>query len=130
MGAPCKLQSSKPGKGTQQTSVLLKRHSITVHGATAKRGSANTPKRWKPRRRHNVWRSKHAPMLVRHTSPGDALRDAGKFGATSDADRFSSEIRRKRQRGRSQSVRRAGWTSRLMVESGAHVFTRCEEPLD
>src|SRR6267154_1266310 len=85
MGAPCKLQSSKPGKGTQQTSVLLKRHSITVHGATAKRGSANTPKRWKPRRRHNVWRSKHAPMLVRHTSPGDALRDAGKFGVNVNA---------------------------------------------
>src|SRR5207248_3885123 len=104
MGAPCKLRSSKPGKGTQQTSALLKRHSITVHGATAKRGSANTPKRWKPRRPHNVWRSNHAPMLVRHAGPGDALRDAGTIGATRHADRFSGEIRRKRQRARSQSV--------------------------
>ena len=55
-------------------SVRLKRHSITVHGATAKRGSANTPKRWKPRRPHNVWRSNHAPLFVRHASPGDAFR--------------------------------------------------------
>src|SRR5439155_23824467 len=130
MGAPCKLRSSRRGKETPQTSVLLKRHSIIVRGATAKRGSANTPKTWKPRKPHDVWRSNYAPVLVRHAIPDDALRDAGKFGATSDADRFSSEIRRKRQRGRSQSVRRAGWTSRLMVESGAHVFTRCEEPLD
>src|SRR6266700_301706 len=121
MDAPCKLRSSKLGKGTQQTSVLLKRHSITVRGATAKRGSANTPKRWKPRKRHNVWRSNHAPILVRHVSPGDALRDAGKFGAAGHTERISGEIRRKRQRARSQSVRRAGWTSRLMVESGTHV---------
>src|SRR6266404_3741172 len=104
MGAPCKLQSSKPGKGTQQTSVLLKRHSITVRGATAKLGSANTPKRWKLRRPHNVWYSNHSPMLVRHASPGDALRDAGTIGTTGHVDRFSGEIRRKRQRPRSQSV--------------------------
>src|SRR5947207_6342074 len=56
MGAPCKLRSSKPGKGTQQTLVLLKRHSIIVRGATAKRGSANTRKRWKPRKPHNPTR--------------------------------------------------------------------------
>jgi hypothetical protein len=37
--------------------MLLKRHSIIVRGATAKRGSANTPKKWKPRRQHDVWRS-------------------------------------------------------------------------
>src|SRR4029077_11372698 len=73
MGAHCKLRSSKPGKGRQQTSVRLKRHSITVHGATAKRDSANTPKRWKRRRPHNIWRSNHAPLFVRHASPGDAL---------------------------------------------------------
>src|SRR4030095_5770087 len=54
MGAACQLPSSKIGKGTQQTSMRLKRHSIIVHGATAKRGSANTPKTWKPRRPHNV----------------------------------------------------------------------------
>ncbi len=58
-------------------------------------------------------------------SPGDARRDACTIGATGHAERISGEIRRKRQRARSQSVRRAGWTSRLMVESGAHVFTRC-----
>src|SRR6266566_3130272 len=104
MDAPCKLRSSKLGKGTQQTSVLLKRHSIIVRGATAKRGSANTPKRWKPRKPHDVWRSNHAPMLVRHASPGDALRDAGKFYATGHAERLSGEIRGKRQRARSQSV--------------------------
>src|SRR6266550_9171539 len=104
MDAPCKLRSSKLGKGTQQTSVLLKRHSIIVRGATAKRGSANTPKRWKPRKPHDVWRSNHAAMLVRHARPGDALRDAGKFYATGHAERFSGEIRRKRQRARSQNV--------------------------
>src|SRR5262249_20484781 len=54
MAGPCKLRSSKLGKGTQQTSMLLKRHSIIVHGATAKRGSANTAKRWKPRRLHDL----------------------------------------------------------------------------
>src|SRR5436189_6019149 len=104
MDAPCKLRSSRRGKGTQQTSVLLKRHSIIVRGATAKRGSANTPKRWKPRRPHDVWRSNHAPMLVRHASPDDALGDAGKFYATSHAKRISGEIRRKRQLAHSQSV--------------------------
>src|SRR5216110_2910643 len=104
MGAPCKLRSSKLGKGTQQTSVLLKRHSITVRGATAKRDSANTPKRWKPRKPHNVWRNNHAPMLVRHAIPDDPLRDAGSIGATGHIDRFSGEIRCIRQRPRSQSV--------------------------
>src|SRR6266496_5354018 len=104
MGAPCKLRSSKPGKGTQQTSVLLKRHSIIVRGATVKRGSVNTPKRWKPRKPHDVWRSNHAPMLVRHASPDDPLRDAGKFYATGHVERISGEIRCKRQRARSQSV--------------------------
>src|SRR5882724_2781848 len=130
MGAPCKLRSSRRGKGTQQTLVLLKRHSIIVRGATAKPGSANTLRTWKPRKPHDVCRSNRAPMLVRHASPGDAFRDAGAIGATGHAERISSEIRSKRQRPRSQSVRLAGWTSRLMVESGAHVFTRCEEPLD
>src|SRR6266513_928292 len=130
MGAPCKLQSSKPGKGTQQTSVLLKRHSITVHGATAKLGSANTPKRWKPRKPHNVWRGKHAATSVRRSIPVDAGRHVRTAGATSDADRFFGEFGSKGQRTHSQSVRRADWASRLMVESGAHVFTRCEEPLN
>src|SRR5438876_1005959 len=104
MGAPCKLRCLKLGRVTQQTSLLLKRHSITVRGATAKRASANTPKRWKPRKSHDVWRSNHAPMLVRRAIPGDALRDAGTIGATGHTDRFSGEIRRKRQRARSQSV--------------------------
>src|SRR5436189_4748517 len=98
MDAPCKLRSSKPGKGTQQTSVLLKRHSITVRGATAKRDSANTPKRWKPRRRHDVWRNNHAPLFVRRASPDDAFRDAGTIGATGHAERISGEVRRKRKR--------------------------------
>src|SRR5512132_156802 len=104
MGAPCKLRSSKPGTATQQTSMLLKRHSIIVRGATAKRGSANTPKTWKPRRPHNVWRSNHASVFVRHASAGDALRDAGKFHATGHAGRISSEIRGKRQRASGEGV--------------------------
>src|SRR6266550_3197716 len=108
MGAPCKLRSSKLGKGTQQTSVLLKLHSITVRGAIAKRGSANTPKRWKPRSPHNVWRSNHAPLFVRHVSPDDALRDAGRIGATGHAERISGEIRGKRQRTSGKGVRRTG----------------------
>src|SRR6478672_11498469 len=103
MDAPCKLRSSKLGKGTQQTSVLRKRHSITVRGAIAKRGSANTPKKWKPRRPHDVWRGKYAATFVRRSIPDDALGDAGTVGATGHADRFSGEIRRKRQRARSQS---------------------------
>src|SRR4029450_2380585 len=122
MGALCKHRSLKLGKGTQQTSVLLKRHSIIVRGAIATRGSANTPKRWKPPRPHNVWRSNHAPMFVRHASPGDFLRDAGTSGATGYAERISGEIRDKRQRACSEGVRRAGWTCWLVVESGAHVF--------
>jgi len=84
--------------------VLLKQHSIIVHGAIAKRDSANTPKRWKPRRPHNVWCGNHAPLFVRRASPDDALGDAGTIDATGHADRFSGEIRRKRQRTRSQSV--------------------------
>src|SRR5438874_13555312 len=88
MGALCKLRSSKLGKGTQQTSVLLKRHSITAHGAIAKRDSANTPKRWKLRRPHNVWRGKHAATSVRRSIPVDASRHVRTAGATSDVDRF------------------------------------------
>src|SRR5215831_9020480 len=127
MGAPCKLRSSKFGKGKQQTSVLLKRHSITVRGATAKRGSASTPKRWKPRRPHNVWRSSYAPIVVRHAGSGDALRDAGAIDATGYAKRVSGKARSNRQRAESKGVQRAGWTGWLVVEPGAHVFTRCEE---
>src|SRR5262249_506943 len=127
---PCKLRSSKFGKGKQQTSVLLKRHSITVRGATAKRGSASTPKRWKPRRPHNVWRSSYAPIVVRHADSGDALRDGGTICATGYGKRVSGETRGKRQRAEAESVRRARWANRLVVESGAHVFTRCEESLD
>src|SRR4029453_3109693 len=104
MGAPCKLRSSKPGKGTQQTLVLLKRHSIIVRGATAKRGSANTPKTWKPPRPHNVWGNNHAPIFVRHVSLGGALRDAGAISATDHAERISGEIRRKRKRGGGEGV--------------------------
>src|SRR5258705_9478844 len=122
MAAPCKLRSSKPGKGTQQTSVLLKQHSITVHGAIAKRGSANTPKRWKPRRPHNVWRGNHAPMLVRHASPGDALRDAGAIGTAGHAERISGEIRRKHKRARGEGVRRTGWTGWFVVGPAAHLL--------
>src|SRR4051812_11455786 len=98
MGAPCKLRFSKPGKATQQTSMRLKRHFITVRGATVKRGSANTPKRWKLRRPHNDWRSNHAPMLVRHARSGDAPMDADTIGATGHAERIFGEIRGNRQR--------------------------------
>src|SRR5215468_33798 len=93
MGAPCKHRCLKLGKATRRTSVLLKRHSIIVRGATARRGSANTPKRWKPRRLHNVWRSNHAPMFVRRASPATALKDAGTIGAAGYAERISGEIR-------------------------------------
>src|SRR5882724_6802296 len=116
MGALCKLRSSKLGKATQQTSVLLKRHSITVRGATAKRGSANTPKTWKPRKPHNVWRNNHAPLFVRRASPGDAFRDAGTIGATGHAERISGEVRGKHQRAGGKVVRRTSWTSWLVVE--------------
>src|SRR6266571_4443184 len=122
MGAPCKLRSSRRGKGTQQTSVLLKRHSIIVRGATAKRGSANTLKTWKPRKPHDVWRSNHAPMFVRHASPGDALRDAGKFYTTGHAERISGEIRGKRQRAGGEGIRRTGWTDWFVVGPGAHLL--------
>src|SRR5436309_14297857 len=129
MGAPCKLRCSKRGKGTQQTSVLLKRHSITVRGATAKRGSASTPKRWKLRRPHDAWHSNHAPMFVRHPSHGDALRHVGPIGAAGHAEWISSETRGKYQRACSEGVRSACWTNRFVVEPGTHLFTRCEEPL-
>src|SRR4030095_11946876 len=98
MDVPCKLRSSKLGKGTQHTSVLLKRHSIIVHGATAKRDSANTPKRWKLRRPHNVWRGNHAPTFVRRANPGDALRHGVTVGKPGHAERISCEIRGERQR--------------------------------
>src|SRR6478672_7649220 len=94
----------------------LKPHSITVRGATAKRGSANTPKIWKPRRPPNVWRSNHAPILVRHASSADAFGDGGTIGTTSHRKRVSGEIRCKRQRGASESVRCVGWTNWLVVE--------------
>src|SRR6478752_9282065 len=116
MGAPCKLLSSKLGKGRQQTLVLLKPHSIIVPGATAKRDSANTRKRWKPRRPHNVWRSNHAPMVVRRSDSGDALRDAGTIDATGYAERISGAIRRKRQRAAGESLRGTGWTDWFVVE--------------
>src|SRR6186713_1328880 len=73
MAAPCKLLSSKLGKGTQQTSVRRKRRSITARGAIVKRGSANTPKRWKPRKQHNFRRSNHARLFVRYADPSDGL---------------------------------------------------------
>src|SRR6516162_8813151 len=116
MGAPCKLRFSKLGKGRQQTSVLLKPHSIIVRGATAKRDSANTRKRWKPRRPHNVWRSNHAPMFVRRPDPGGALRDDGAIGATGHAERISGAIRGKRQRAASEGLRGTGWTDWFVVE--------------
>src|SRR6516164_9019299 len=123
MAAPCKLQSSKLGKGTQKTSVLLKQRSITVRGVTAKRDSGNIPKRWKPRKPRNAWHSNHAPMFVRHAGPGGALRDDGAIGATGHPERVSGKIRGKRQRAGGKGVRRAGWTSWLVVEPRAHVFT-------
>src|SRR6478672_4673320 len=116
MGAPCKLRSSKPGKGTQETSVPLKQRSITVRGVTAKRDSENIPKRWKPRRPRNVWRSNHAPMVVRHAGPGGALRDAGTIDATGYVERISGAIRGKRQRAASESLRGTGWTDWFVVE--------------
>src|SRR4029450_8720748 len=122
MDVPCKLRSSKHGKGTAQTSVLLKRHSIIVHGATAKRDSANTPKRWKPRRPHNVWRSNHAPVFVRHASPGNALRDRVTVGNPGYAERISGEILGKRQRAGGEGVRRIGWTGWFVVGLGAYVL--------
>src|SRR5215469_16430762 len=93
MGGPCKLRSSKLGKGTQQTSALLKRHSIIVHGATAKRGSGNTPKTWKVRRPRDVWRSNDVPLFVRHASTGDAFRDTGTIGSGDHSQRVSGEAR-------------------------------------
>src|SRR5437762_8988444 len=97
MGAPCKLRCSKLGKGTQQTSVLLKRHSITVRGATAKRVSGNTPKTWKPQRPRNAWRGKRTARFVRRSFPGDAGRDAGAICATGDTKRLSGKARGKCQ---------------------------------
>src|SRR4029453_12882288 len=128
MGAPCKLRFSKPGKGTTQTAMLLKRHSITVHGATAKRGSANTPTRWKPRRPHDVWRSNHAPLFGWHASPDDARRDTGTICATGQAERFSSEIRGKRQRAGGEGVRRTGWTGWFVGGLGATALGGGEKP--
>src|SRR5215831_7054551 len=116
MGAPCKLRSSKLGKGIQQTSALLKRRSIIVHGATAKRGSANTPKRWKLRRPHDIWRSNDAPLFVRHAGSGDTLRSVGTIGARDRSQRVSGEIRCKYQRASAASVRRAGRANWLLVE--------------
>src|SRR5262245_9798453 len=130
MAAPCKHLSSKPGKGTQPTLALLKRHSITVRGATAKRGTANTQKRWKRRRPRNAWRINYAPLFVRRDSPGDSVGDTGSVGATGYAERFPGEIRRKRQCASGEGVRRAGWADWFMVGLGTHVLRRCEEPLD
>src|SRR5215470_2926729 len=116
MGAPCKLRSSKLGKGTQETSVRLKQRSITVRGVTAKRDSGNIPKRWKPRKLRNAWRSNHAPMFVRHAGSGRALWDDGAIGATGHPERISGEIRCKYQRTGGEGVRGAGRTSWFVVE--------------
>src|SRR5215831_238454 len=104
MGAPCKLRSSKHGKGTPETSVPLKQRSITVRGVTAKRDSGNIPKRWKPRKPRNAWRSNHAPLFVRHASPGAALRDDGAIGATGHPERISGKTGGKRQRASGEGV--------------------------
>src|SRR4029079_15034090 len=116
MDAPCKLRSSKPGKGKQQTSLLLKRHSIIARGATAKRGSANTTKKWKARKRHDVWRINHAPLFVRHAGPGASLWNAGTIGARDRSQRISGEIGCKYQRAGREGVRGAGGTSWFVVE--------------
>src|SRR5215471_7562538 len=127
MGAPCKLRSSKPGKGTQQTLMLLKRHSITVRGATARRGSANTPNRWKLRRPHDLSRRKHAPPFVRRNGSALLSWNVRTVNSTSHADGLSCEARGKYKRTRSKGVRGANRTNRLVVEPRAHVFTRCDE---
>src|SRR5215472_8639391 len=105
MGVPCKLRSSKLGKGTQETSGPLKQRSITVRGVTAKRDSGNIPKRWKPRKPRNAWRSNHAPMFVRHAGPGGALRDDGAIGPTGYPERISGKIRGKYQCADGEGVR-------------------------
>src|ERR1051325_4190006 len=113
-----------------QTLAPLKRHSITGHGATAKRGSANTPKRWKRRRPRNVWRIDHAPLFVRHASPFGTLVYGATIGATGHAKRISGEVRGNRQRARCESVRRIGWASWFVVGLGAYVLRRRQESLD
>src|ERR1700749_263310 len=123
MGAPCKLRFSKLGKGTQQTSVLHKLPYITERGVIAKRGSANTPKRWKLPKPHNVRRSNHGTIFVRHTDPGAALRNGGAVGAGDRSQRIPGEIGGKRQFAGSESLRRNDWTSCLVVEPRAHIFT-------
>src|SRR4030095_8801265 len=111
MGAPCKLRSSKLGKGTQQTSMRLKRHSITVRGATAKRGSANTPKKWKLRKPHDCSRRKHAPPFVRRNRSAGVGGNVRTVSSTSHADWLSREARGKYKRTYSQGVRGAHWTN-------------------
>src|SRR6266403_979298 len=130
MDAPCKLRSSKPGKGTQRMLVLLRRHSITARGATVKRASANTPKKWKPRKPHRVWRRKHAPIFVRHRIPPGTGSDFRTVSSTSHVDWLSRDARRKYKRTCSEGVRGAHWANRFVVESRAHVFTRRKEPFD
>src|ERR1043166_8506385 len=130
MDAPCKLRSSKPGKARQQTSVLRRRHSITVRGATVKRGSANTPKKWKPRRPRKVWRRKHAPIFVTHGIPADAGRNIRTVSSTNHANGLSREARDGCPCTSSQSLRGARRANRSMVEPGTYVFTRCEESFD
>src|SRR5262249_13120257 len=125
MGAPCKLRSSKPGKGTQQTSVLPKPHSITVRGATAKRGSANTPKTWKPRRPHDLSRRQHAAPFVRRNGSAGVGGNVRTVSSTSHADWLSRKAGGKYKRTCSQGVRGAHWTNRFVVGPRPHVFTRC-----
>src|SRR5919201_4622548 len=64
MAARYKRQCSKLGRATRQTSRRRNAHSIIVPGATAKRGSANTPKKWKLRR----------PPDTRFSRAADAIR--------------------------------------------------------
>src|SRR5215470_6885362 len=123
MGAPCKLRFSKLGKATPQTSVLLKRHSITVPGAIAKRGSANTPKKWKVRRLHDFSRWKRAATFVSRNRSGCVGRSIWAVSYTNHVDWLSREAGGKYKCTCSEGVRGAHWTDRIVVEPRPHVFT-------
>src|SRR6266853_402547 len=67
MVALYKLPCSKLGKVIRQTWARRNGHSITAPGATVRRASANTPKKWRPQRRSLVAR--------RRRSEADARQD-------------------------------------------------------
>src|SRR5262245_5529287 len=130
MGAHCKRRCLKLGKATRRMSPQRNRRSIIARRATARRGSANTPKRWRLRKPHDAWRRNDASVFVRRNSSAGAGGRVRTVSSTNHADWLCRKAGGKHKRAGGEGVRCAYRTNRLVVEPRPHVFARREEPFD